>query len=81
MGALVGCVGACEGDVEGACEGLVEGAPVGLCVGLRTIATTLRIKLQPGIHLSTVLGLWGKTTMPYAGTMEFHRDFVYTTSI
>ena len=45
-------------------------------VGLRVIrATAVRMQLQPGIRPCAVLGLWGKNTMPYAGTMAFYRDY------
>ena len=41
----------------------------------------LRMKLlvQPGIF--PIPGLWGKNTIPYTGTIAYHRDFLSTTSI
>ena len=42
---------------------------------------TLRMQLQPGPCPFSVLGFWGKMTMPNAGTMAYRRDFPSTTRI
>ena len=34
-------------------------------------------KLEPGTSIFSVLGFWDKHTMPYAGTMAFHREPPY----
>ena len=43
--------------------------------------TTLRMQLQPGICPFSVLGFWGKMTMPSAGIMAYRRDLPSTTRI
>ena len=42
---------------------------------------TLRMQLQPGTCPFPELRLWGKMTMPNAGTMAYRRDLPSTTRI
>ena len=49
--------------------------------GQRCGLATLRMKLQPGIIPSQVLGFWDKNTMPFASTIAFHRNLLSITSI
>ena len=42
---------------------------------------TLRMQLQPGTCPFSVLGLWGKITIPSAGIMVYRRDLPSTTGI
>ena len=40
----------------------------------KLLIATQRMQLQPGICLFSVLGFWGKISMPNAGIMAYRRD-------
>ena len=70
--------GLCESAVRAPCS------PCSPCIPSIRPATqglnTLKIKQQPGMNPFLVPGFWVQNTVPYAGTMAFHRDLPSITS-